>query len=1048
MAGQTVVVSVLADTRRFSSGFKGIAGSIGKLGVGIAAGLGVATAGLVKLGKAAVSSASDLQQTSGAVDAVFKKNATQVHKWAASAWKDLGLSTSAYSQASAKIGAQLKNMGVPTQQLAKQTNGLVKRGADLAAQFGGTTSEAVSALSALLRGETDPIERYGVSIKEIDIKAQMAADGTDKLTGAQAKAARTQAIMTLLAKQTGDAMGANAREAKTWEGVTQRLAGWWENLKAVLGGPIIAVLAGLVAKFTALADKMTKTSQFTAFLAWLNKMGDGLAASAGNAGGLIRQVIALVKGFSPLSILINTIRPILPQLATAFAAIATTVSGGLAAVLPKLTPLLDSLAGILGQLVVASLPPLVQIVGVFTGALAQLLPPLAALAGQLLGTLSPVLGQLTPLFATIAGVVGQVFTATLPPLIAIVGVLAGALTKILPPIAALAGQLLSALAPVLTRLAPLFATVASVVGQVLAAAVPIVTALVAALAQVFAALVPALMPIIDAVMEIAAALAPMVAALAQLLGAILPPLIGVLAQLAVALTGQVAPAIKTAAGFISGLVRVVAGVIGWFANLLSSALKATDGVNGGWAKVLAFLGTIHTKVGQVFAGVGKWLISAGADLLKGLWRGISDTIGWLKAQIGGAMDAVIRSVKATFGIHSPSKVFRQIGRELPRGLAIGVTDTTDHAVAALAKMATAITRAATKATRGAASAAKKILSAHQKTTASLWKAGEVAGARSIAAALATNGRWTAKASAQLRGSTLADIAKARGALTTEIKAQTGVLADLISQHAQLRDQIASSLSGALDLGATVATDATGRGYADWGQLRAQASSLAGQATALASKMKQLIAKGLPPALVQQIAGLGIEKGSAVADAFLAASSAEVKAYTADWSSFNTTTASIGKTLADQMYGAGISAQQGLLKGLTADQAKLVKAAEAIANTLTTTIKKKLGIKSPSTVFRGIAGNVIDGLRLVFSNTSGVESDMVRLADAVAGSFDPTLTMQATTNAGTAGAAREVTINVHLHGTVIDRQSIAALRDLFTTEGRIRGVLGATEAAMP
>ena len=68
-------------------------------------------------------------------------------------------------------------MGVAAGDLAPVTNDLVGLGADLAAQFGGSSADAVAALSSLLRGETDPIEKYGVAIKQADITGPEGRDG-------------------------------------------------------------------------------------------------------------------------------------------------------------------------------------------------------------------------------------------------------------------------------------------------------------------------------------------------------------------------------------------------------------------------------------------------------------------------------------------------------------------------------------------------------------------------------------------------------------------------------------------------------------------------------------------------------------------------------------------------------------------------------------------------------------------------------------------------------------------------------------------------------
>ena len=187
--------------------------------------------------------ASDLQQASGAVDAVFSSYSDGVHKAASTASQDVGLAEDQYSQLASVLGSQLKNLGVSQDQLGGKTNDLIKLGADLSAMYGGTAAEAVEALSSLLRGERDPIERYGVSIKQADINAREAAMGLTGLTGEAQKSADLQATLAILLEQTGDASGRFAAEADTASGAQQRANAAWRDAQAQLGEALLPIIS-------------------------------------------------------------------------------------------------------------------------------------------------------------------------------------------------------------------------------------------------------------------------------------------------------------------------------------------------------------------------------------------------------------------------------------------------------------------------------------------------------------------------------------------------------------------------------------------------------------------------------------------------------------------------------------------------------------------------------------------------------------------------------------------------------------------------------------
>lgn len=260
MASHSAVltVKVLTDAKQAAAGADAAAGKFAKFGAGVkklALPAAIAGAAIFAFGKKAVESASRTQQAMGAVDTVFGKSADKVKSWAANGAQSVGLAKSEYGELASTIGAMLKNTGVPLDQIAGKTKNLITTGADLAATYGGTTADAVEALGSALRGETDPIEKYGISIKQATIAAEQHRLGTDKLTGAAGAAAKTQALLSLVTKQAGPALGQFARESDSAAGSAQIAAAQWENAKSNLGTallPIVSKVAGMFAKLASI----------------------------------------------------------------------------------------------------------------------------------------------------------------------------------------------------------------------------------------------------------------------------------------------------------------------------------------------------------------------------------------------------------------------------------------------------------------------------------------------------------------------------------------------------------------------------------------------------------------------------------------------------------------------------------------------------------------------------------------------------------------------------------------------------------------------------
>jgi phage-related protein len=250
--GATLALKITGDA---SGGLRALDDAEGKAGrfgdtfskMGMVAAGGVAAAGvaLVGLGKQSFDAASDLQQSSGAIETVFGDLADAMKYNASEASTAVGLTTSEYENMATVIGSQLKNAGMDTGKAFDYTYDLIGKGADMAAVFGGTAADAVDALSSALKGEMDPIERYGVSLNQNAIQAEMAAEHTDKLTGAAATQAKTSAVLALINKQTAETTGQWAAQSGTAAEAQQILHAKITDVEAKIGGALLPAFAGL-----------------------------------------------------------------------------------------------------------------------------------------------------------------------------------------------------------------------------------------------------------------------------------------------------------------------------------------------------------------------------------------------------------------------------------------------------------------------------------------------------------------------------------------------------------------------------------------------------------------------------------------------------------------------------------------------------------------------------------------------------------------------------------------------------------------------------------
>lgn len=276
--GAEVIIRILTDASNAASGIDKATSQFDKFESSmksLAVPATVVAGAITGIGVTAVNAASELQQSMGGVDAVFGNSANQIKKWASQAQSSVGLTQAEYGNFASVIGAQLKNLGVPMDQVAGNTDQLIRLGADLAATYGGTTQEAVNALSAALRGESDPAERYGLALNATRVNAELAAQGLAGLEGEALTAAKAQTIMQLATQQAGGALGQFERESNTLAGTTQRMQAAWGDAAAALGNALLPYVTAVAGAFQEMAGWVQQNAS------WLVPLGVAIGAVAG-----------------------------------------------------------------------------------------------------------------------------------------------------------------------------------------------------------------------------------------------------------------------------------------------------------------------------------------------------------------------------------------------------------------------------------------------------------------------------------------------------------------------------------------------------------------------------------------------------------------------------------------------------------------------------------------------------------------------------------------------------------------------------------------------
>jgi hypothetical protein len=201
-----------------------------------------------------VKAAGDLEQSIGGTAAVFKEASGPIDEFTKSAANLVGLSENAARTITSRLGASLQGFGLSADEAAKQSIFLTKTGADLAATLGGTTDEAVTALAATLRGEFDPLERFGIALKASQVNAKAVSMGLAESETSVTAYAKGQATLALLTERSTFAQGQFTKEADTAQGQQQRAAAALQDTSAALGKSLLPVYTQIQKTVTLVAE--------------------------------------------------------------------------------------------------------------------------------------------------------------------------------------------------------------------------------------------------------------------------------------------------------------------------------------------------------------------------------------------------------------------------------------------------------------------------------------------------------------------------------------------------------------------------------------------------------------------------------------------------------------------------------------------------------------------------------------------------------------------------------------------------------------------------
>lgn len=358
---------------------------------------------------------------------------------------------------------------------------------------------------------------------------------------------------------------------------------------------------------------------------WQNLLA-GMSDSGANMNGLINNLVDSVNTFA--SNIMPRIAPLINGMVTAAVQLLPQAVNMLTSqLLPLITAQVPNIVSGLSQVVQAIVAALPQIMSALTAALPQIVQALLTLLPQLIDAGMQMLTSLI-----------QGITEALPTLIAMLPTIiqqaASVVLANLPLIIQAGVQLLLALVNGIVEALPqLIQMLPGIVMQITDVLLNNLPLIITAGIQILIALIQG---ITQAIPQLVAMLPQIVVKIVRTLSAHLPEILSTGLQM---------------------MVQLAAGIVRGIGNAVSGARNV----------VSAIVGALRQAPGMV--------LDVGANIVRGVWEGISNSIGWLRDKVSGWVHGIMQDIKGFFGIHSPSRLMRdEVGKYLAEGIGVGFED--------------------------------------------------------------------------------------------------------------------------------------------------------------------------------------------------------------------------------------------------------------------------------------------------------------------------------------------------------------------------------------
>lgn len=681
MADGTITIETDLDSSGAEKGVSKLENSLNKVsskisnvGKTVAKGVTVATGALGALGIKSIGVASDLQEIQNVVDVTFGEGASVINDWAKTVKNSFGLSELQAKKYSSTLGAMMKSSGLSAEASRDMAMSMTELTADMASFYNLDHEEAFEKIKSGISGETEPLKALGINMSVANMEAFALSKGINKSWNEMSQAEQTTLRYQYIMAQTADAQGDFARTSDGLANSTRTAKITIQEIAQKLGDLLLPIAQNVMIKVNELGNKMKEALDNPEIQASIQNLAQKL-------GELALKLLDMAVNYLPqfingLTWFLNN----LPQITALFVGLYTTVKTFMIinTIVKAYKAWTTATTGLTIAQKLLNLVMLANPIGIIIGLIAGLVAAFVVLwntSDTFRDKLTSAWNTIKSVFDTVWTAIADFFTVTIPQIVtSVINWFAQLPTRIgeffnqlwnsiVTWVSNTWNSLVNGVKNIVESVINFFATLPERIAYCLGFALG---RIVAWGQEVYNFITVKIPEIINKIIEW----------FAQLPSRIWNCLVDVVTKVIEWRAQMINKAIEVGRNFINSIIdffrQLPSNVATWFNNTIN---KASEFVGNMANKAREAGRQFKDTIVNALTSLPNKMAEIGKNIVRGIWNGITGSIGWLKNKISSVCGSIVDGFKDGLGIHSPSRVLRDmVGKFIPQGISVGIED--------------------------------------------------------------------------------------------------------------------------------------------------------------------------------------------------------------------------------------------------------------------------------------------------------------------------------------------------------------------------------------